>query len=255
MPVHAGEEEGAQAIEIAAHLFGEGDDGARRMTHIGGAPGLKRRKPPLALGDGVFDHRADQAANGLIEEPCAVDTGIGLPHLGERARRDRHFGKLGEGEEAGAIAVIDVVIVIGDVVGESGGLGLDRGEGRKFEVLPGAIVEDRLRHLALRPLAWRIGPGQRTVMLDQAFERLPGEIEAVEARIFLFERGDHAERLGIVVEAAGIRHRGVERALAGMAEGRMAEIVGERQGLGEILVDAQASGRARGRSAPLRGCG
>ena len=41
-----------------------------------------------------------------------------------------------------------------------------------------------------------------------------------------------------MVEAAGILHRGVERALAGMAEGRMAEIVGERQGLGQILVDA-----------------
>ena len=76
-------------------------------------------------------------------------------------------------------------------------------------------------------------------MLDQAFERLPGEIEAVEARIFLFQLGDHAQRLGVVVEAAGAAHRGVERALAGMTERRMAEIVGERQRLGEVLVDAK----------------
>ena len=83
-------------------------------------------------------------------------------------------------------------------------------------------------------------------MLDQAFERLPGEIEAIEARIFLFERGDDAKRLGIVIEAAGTFHRGVERALAGMAEGRMAEIVGKRERLGEILIDAQRAGERAG---------
>ena len=43
--------------------------------------------------------------------------------------------------------------------------------------------------------------------------------------------------------------RGIERALAGMAEGRMAEIVGKRQRLGQVLVDAK---RARDRAGDLR---
>ena len=76
-------------------------------------------------------------------------------------------------------------------------------------------------------------------MLDQSFEHLPGEVEPIEARIFPFELGDHAERLGVVVEAPGIRHRRVERTLAGMAEGRVAEIVGERERLGQILVEPE----------------
>ena len=42
------------------------------------------------------------------------------------------------------------------------------------------------------------------------------------------------------------RHLGVQRLLAGVAERGVAEIVGERQGLGEILVEAErAADRAR----------
>ena len=103
MPVDAGEEEGAQDIEIAAHLVGEGDDGMRPAWRISAAlPGRSAWSRRRSLGRCVFDHRADEAANGFVEEPRAVDAGIGFAHIGERARRDRHFGKLGEGEEAGA---------------------------------------------------------------------------------------------------------------------------------------------------------
>jgi hypothetical protein len=76
-------------------------------------------------------------------------------------------------------------------------------------------------------------------MLDQSFEHFPGEVEPIEACIFAFKLGDDAERLCIVVEATGIRHRGVERTLSGMAEGRVAEIVGERERLGQILVEPE----------------
>src|SRR4029077_1725795 len=36
---------------------------------------------------------------------------------------------------------------------------------------------------------------------------------------------------------------GVERALAGMAERRMAEVVGQRQRLGQIFIDAERAGQ------------
>ena len=52
-----------------------------------------------------------------------------------------------------------------------------------------------------------------------------------------------------MVEAAGLRHRRLERILAGMAERRMAEIVGEAQRLGQILVEPE---RAGDRPADLR---
>ena len=49
-------------------------------------------------------------------------------------------------------------------------------------------------------------------------------------------------RVGIVIEAAGIGHRRLQRVLAGMAEGRMADIVGEAERLGQILVEAERAG-------------
>ena len=66
-------------------------------------------------------------------------------------------------------------------------------------------------------------------MLDQPLERLPGEVEPVELRISSFQRGDHAEGLRIVIEAAEIGEARVERALAGVTERRMTEIVRERE--------------------------
>ena len=90
---------------------------------------------------------------------------------------------------------------------------------------------------------------QRTVMLDQALERLPGEVEPIEAGIFPLKLGDHAQGLGVVVETALLRHGAVERPLAGMAERRMAEVVGKRKRLGQILIDMK---RARHGAGDLR---
>ena len=57
------------------------------------------------------------------------------------------------------------------------------------------------------------------------------------------------KRLRVVVEAAERGQAAIERALAGMAERRMAEVVGERQRLGQVLVERQ---RARERAGDLR---
>ena len=83
-------------------------------------------------------------------------------------------------------------------------------------------------------------------MLDQTFERFPGQVQAVEIGITPFQPGDDAQRLGIVIEAAIGLHQAVELALAGMAEGRVAEVMGKGQGLGQVLIQAQRPGdRAR----------
>ena len=55
----------------------------------------------------------------------------------------------------------------------------------------------------------------------------------------MLQRRDHAQALGVVVETAMIPQASVERALPGMAERRMAEIVRQRQGLGEVLVEPE----------------
>ena len=83
-------------------------------------------------------------------------------------------------------------------------------------------------------------------MLDQPFQRFPGEVEPVESGVAPLERGDDAQRLRVVVEAAGVGEAAVERALAGMAERRMAEVVGERQRLAQILVEPERAGERAG---------
>src|SRR5437870_3637857 len=88
--------------------------------------------------------------------------------------------------------------------------------------------------------------GQRAVVLDQAFEGLPRDVQPAKRSVAALERGDDAQRLGVVVEPAAIGQALIKRALAGMAERRMSEIVAERAGFGQILVEPERAGeRAR----------
>src|SRR5215470_15589209 len=118
----------------------------------------------------------------------------------------------------------------------------------QVEVLQPAILEDGERHATLgiateRPTA---AIGERPVVLDQPFEGVPGEVEPVESRVAAFEPGNHREGLGIVIEAAVVGQTAVKRALAGVTERRMAEVVRERGGLGEILVETERTGERAG---------
>ena len=85
---------------------------------------------------------------------------------------------------------------------------------------------------------------QRAVVLGEAFERLPGEVEAVEAGIAALEPGDDGEGLRVVIEPAFGGEAGIECALSGMAEWRMAEVVRERQRLGQVLIEPQLPGQS-----------
>ena len=85
-------------------------------------------------------------------------------------------------------------------------------------------------------------------MLDDAFERFPGQVQPVEVRIAALGRGHGAQGLGVVVEAAEVREAGIERPLARMPERRVAEVVRQRQRLREVLVEAE---RARERAGDL----
>ena len=134
--------------------------------------------------------------------------------------------------------------VVGDLVGQIGQLGLERGRTPEQEALA-----DPTRLARLQPF----GIGTRA-MLEDALARLEAEVEPVEGRIALLERIDHAQALHIVFEAAArlVRPRrrclrlvalqtGIERILAGMAEGGMAQVMRERDRLDQVLVQAQAA--------------
>src|SRR5690625_888620 len=83
-------------------------------------------------------------------------------------------------------------------------------------------------------------------MLGNALQCLPGKVQPVKSRIMALERGDDAKRLRIMIETAIPRHACRERFLAGMAERRVAEIMGKRDRLGQILVQTERPGDRAG---------
>ncbi len=137
-------------------------------------------------------------------------------------------------DEAGAYAVLDVVIVVGDFVGEVRQLRL------QSRLL---TIDEALAHVAELD---RVVVG---AVLEDSLAAFEGQIQAVEFRVVLLEFVDHAQRLQVVFETAEIHHAIVERILARVAERRMPEIVGEADGLGQFLVQPQ---RARNRARNLR---
>src|SRR6516165_7464811 len=179
-------------------------------------------------------------------KPVVVKVGMSFTNCGNDPARQRHGDDLFEVKRFRAQAVVDVVGVIGDVVGHGGDLGFSAGETPEPQVLRAAIIENGGRN-AVSPIVLKRcagAVGKRTIVLDQALERFPGQVQAVERWIAPLQRGHHAQRLGIVIEAAECRQTGVERAFSGMTKWWMTEVVCERQRLGR-----SSSSRSRRASA------
>ena len=117
---------------------------------------------------------------------------------------------------------------IGDVVGERGDLRLGAGPALERQVVVSGIGGD---------IGRRTVADQRPVVLDHALQRLPGEVQPVEGRVAALQMGDDAQRLGVVIEASELGHHRVERELAGVTERAVSEVVRQRHGLREILVE------------------
>ena len=72
---------------------------------------------------------------------------------------------------------------------------------------------------------------------DDAVADFPAE---VEARAVFFQLVDDAQALPVVGKPAGAQ--AVQRALARVAKRRVAQVMAERDGLGQILIEAQRPG-------------
>ncbi len=136
-----------------------------------------------------------------------------------RGCRPEHVDRVGRQrplvQNARPHRVVDVVVDVGDDVGDARDLAFDRARtmlGRRA---------DRQAVLALR-------------VPRDAVAHLPREIQPLPA---VLEHVDDAQALLVVAEAA--RHELVDDALAGMTERRMAEVVTERDRFGQFLVQAQ----------------
>jgi hypothetical protein len=84
-------------------------------------------------------------------------------------------------------------------------------------------------------------------VLDDAFTDGEGEIEAAEGGVPLLKPGDDAQGVQVVIEAEAMRLKGlIEGLFAGVAEGRMADVMGQGEGFGELGVEAEGRGEGAG---------
>ena len=120
--------------------------------------------PPAALADRVLDEPGDDAAGQLVDGARLLEAGmeaVDLPH--EIADKRNGGADLGEREQAGAQAVVDVVRVIGDIVSDRRGLRLEARMEAEVQRLRLVVSEDGGRD-AVRPVAL----GRRAVGVEQA---------------------------------------------------------------------------------------
>ena len=233
MAVDALLQERAQLGKALGDRWRESDQRPCRPPHILEPCHPLGRDPPPRLQDQVAGHEVGQPPGGLVDAARRLQPGGLLLHGGAGEREPAQLVRL---EEAGTEAVVQIVVGVGDVVGDGSQLGLQRCLLRQIDP-PGELVRlDLGRQRAM----------QRPVMLHHAFEGLEGEVEAVEARVAVLEAGDDPEGLQVVVEAAMQGECGIECRLARMAEGAVAEIVRQRHGLRQILVGSQGPGQRAG---------
>ena len=117
---------------------------------------------------------------------------------------------------------------------------------------------DELR-LERRRLAGSVlGGGARVavlLVLDDALPHLPRQVEPGKAGVPFLEQLQDAQGLPVVLEAPVVLHQLVHHPLAGVAEGRVPEVVAEDQALGELFVEPEGAGRAPADLRPLQAMG
>ena len=147
--------------------------------------------------------------------------------------------------------------VIGNIIRDRRDLRFGARVAPEREIEGRVEVGDALRNAALAIFSGRIalGVGQRPVVLHDPFERFPGQVQPVEAGIAPVHHGHGAQGLGIVVEAAEVPEAGIERPLAGVPERRVAEVMGERERLGEVLIERQGARERAGDLGDFQGVG
>ncbi len=173
-------------------------------------------------GNQVVNQQADQVADHAVA--------LHVLQLGTSPieRGDQHFPqgdaaqRLGL-EHARAQAVIQVVGGVGQLVGDVADLRLQ------------VTAQVRVELAGIRDVVLRL-------VLDHALAHLPGEIQPGELGIALFQLGDDAQGLAVVIEAAEICHQPGKGVFAGMPEGGMSQVVRQADGLHQVFVGTQGAG-------------
>ena len=151
--VYAGEEQLLDLPVGDGHLFREMRHGKARLAHVASAFGPDLAEMRLRNADNVLDHAGDLPAHHLVGETAFFQTRIEIVDLLHQGGKERHVLEHLEGEVARAQAIVDVMRVVGDVVGDGRDLRFEAGMAGKLEIVPFIIFQDRQRDGPPRPLA------------------------------------------------------------------------------------------------------
>jgi hypothetical protein len=84
-----------------------------------------------------------------------------------------------------------------------------------------------------------VSPDERTVVSDDAFECLEGQVQTIERRIAALQSLDDRDRLSVMVEASEVSERFRQLILSAMPERRMPEVVAARNQIRKRFVEMQ----------------
>ena len=179
----------------------------------------------------MIDHRPN--------DPRPLDTlgrrGLTFLHLPDEISQKRETFEHAEMQNPGAQSVIEIVVQIRDLVRS-------------------------VRHLTLEaPLVEKFRKPDRVGPMAAVLEdSLTGLVAQVQTAIFdlpLLEEIHHPEALPVVIESARRREHLGQDALPGMAKGRMSQVMGQADGLRQILVESQHPGNGARNLRPFEGMG
>lgn len=216
-------------FDLRGHRWAEIGERGLRLTNIFDRSDAHSFEPLVQTLGEIGRHRVDHPDHGLI----ALHPGIHV--LAQRLYRSGRVAKQAraiqvvERQHLCLGAVVNVVGEIGDLVGQIDNLGFQTGKKSGVELLRGRT-------------GFKIG------MLDNPFANLEGQVKTAKMRVADLDPVDRAQALRVMVETSVPLHSLMQNMLAGVAEWRMAQVVRQRNGLRQILVESQ---RARDRARNL----
>src|SRR5438093_6582604 len=135
MAVHPFVEKGFERSIVVPHLSGEGDDWRAQRPDLAGRFHLACGEARLRLANQVSDHPVDQPSDRFMDQARVLYPWISCGDSLKNRTDQRYLGEIGDRKQPGAQTVVDVVVVVGDVVGERGDLRL-----RTRELVEGEVV-------------------------------------------------------------------------------------------------------------------
>jgi hypothetical protein len=137
-------------------------------------------------------------------------------------------------DEARAHAVVHVVCVVGNFVGQVAQLRLERGRRTRQKPLPHPTRLGQFQSLGM-------GTG---AVFEDAFAGFKTQVQAIERGVALLQHIHHPQALQVVLEASVALHARMQGILARMAKRGVAQVVRQRNGLHQVFAQPEAAGNA-----------